>query len=164
MKKGRNKSVLHSGLENPKMNKNHSSYQSLFRMYGQIPSGYWNLEGWKGYVDVRDLCNTYIENGKKLPNITDPAGTGLQGDGLRQDPMTTELVGAEVGNPDYNNAEDLQSTGDNSINRLLGLDNINKEGDGDAWANVYQDIVGDMVSNEKSTNRHINHIKRGIWK
>ena len=33
MKKGRNKSVLHSGLENPKMNKNHSSYQSLFRMY-----------------------------------------------------------------------------------------------------------------------------------
>ncbi len=115
-------------------------------------------------MDVRALCNTYIENGKKLPNITDPAGTGLQGDELHQDPMTTELVGAEVGNPDYNNAEDLQSTGDNSINRLLGLDNINKEGEGDAWANVYQDIVGDMVSNEKSTNRHINHIKRGIWK
>ena len=40
----------------------------------------------------------------------------------RQDPLATELVGAEVGNLDDNDVEDQQSTGDDSTERLLGLD------------------------------------------
>ena len=80
----------------------------------------------------------------------------------RQDPLATELVGAEVGNLDDNGVEDQQSTGDDSTERLLGLDNINEEGElgeVDAQAKVYQDIVGDMVSNEENANRLINHIE-----
>ncbi len=34
----------------------------------------------------------------------------------------TEFVGAEVGNPDDDDVEDLQSTVDDSIDSLLGLD------------------------------------------
>ena len=41
----------------------------------------------------------------------------------RQDPLATELVGAEVGNLDDNDVEDQQSTADDSTERLLGLDN-----------------------------------------
>ena len=54
--------------------------------------------------------------------------TGLQGDGLRQDPMATELVGVADGNSDDDDVEDLQSTGNGCIDRLLSLDNMNKEG------------------------------------
>ncbi len=66
----------------------------------------------------------------------------------------TELVvGAEVGNPNDVDVEDPQSTGDDSIDRLLvpGLDNINDEGglgEVDACAKVYQDVVGETVSND----------------
>jgi hypothetical protein len=132
-----------------------------------MPGGYWHLDGWKGFVDARAIYITYIANGKKLPNITDPAPTGLQGDGLRQDPMATELVGVADGNSDDDDVEDLQSTGDDSIDRLLGLDNMNKEGKSgeiDALAKVYQDLVGDMVSNEENTNILIPEIEGGTWK
>ena len=63
-----------------------------------MPSGYWNLDGWKGYEDARALYTTYIGNGKKLPKITDPAATamGLRVDGLHQDPMETGLVGVRM--------------------------------------------------------------------
>jgi hypothetical protein len=53
--------------------------------------------------------------------------------------MATELVGVADGNSDDDDVEDLQSTGDDSIDRLLGLDNMNKEGKSgeiDAWAKV----------------------------
>jgi len=96
--------------------------RTIIQKYGQMPGEYWHLEGWKGFVDSRALYSTYIANGKKLPNITDPAPTGLQGDGLHQDPMATELVGVDDGNSDGDDdVEDLQLTGDDSIDRLLGL-------------------------------------------
>jgi hypothetical protein len=65
--------------------------------------------------------------------------------------------------------EDLQSTGDDdSIDRLLvGLDNMNEEGtlgEVDAWAKVYQDLVGDTVSNEENTNILIHDIEGGSRK
>ena len=145
---------------------NHPSCQSLIKKHGQMPCGYWNLDGWKGYNDATALYTTYIGNGKKLPEITDPAATatGLQVDGLQKDPMETILVGAEVGSPDDDNAEDLQSTSEDSINRLIGYDNLNKEGELgeiDALADVYQDILGETASNEGSanTNRLINWIR-----
>jgi hypothetical protein len=164
MKRGRKGSALHTGLENPKMNKNHPSYQSLIRKYGQMPGGYWHLEGRKVFLNDRALYSIYTANIKKLPNITDAAPTGLQGDGLRQDPMATELEGAEVGNPDEDDVEDLQATGDDS-NKLLGLDNINEEGElgeVDAWAKVDHDLVRNTASNEKNTNILINDIERGV--
>ena len=46
-------------------------------MGGKMPGGYWPLDGWNGFVDDRALYSTYIGYGKKLPNITDPAPTGL---------------------------------------------------------------------------------------
>ena len=61
MKRGRNGSALHNGLENPKMNKNHPSYQSLIQKFGQMPGGDWHLDGWKGFVDVRALYSTYCK-------------------------------------------------------------------------------------------------------
>ncbi len=118
-------------------------------------------------MDARALYSTYIANGKKLPNITDPAPIGLQSGGLRQDPMATELVGVEVGNPDDDDVEDLQSTGNDSIDRLLGLDNIKEEGklgEVDAWAKVYKDVVGVTVSNEENANILINDIEGGTQK
>ena len=43
--------------------------------------------------------------------------------------MATELVGVDDGNSDVDNdVEDLQSTGNGCIDRLLSLDNMNKEG------------------------------------
>ena len=132
-----------------------------------MPSGYWHLDGWKGFVDARAIYITYIANGKKLPNITDPAPTGLQGDGLRQDPMATELVSVADGNSDDDDVEDQQSTGDDSIDRLLGLDNMNEEGKSgkcDAWAKMYQDIVRDTISNEENTNILIHDIEGGTRK
>ena len=132
-----------------------------------MPGGYWHLDGWKSFVDARALYSTYIASGKKLPNITDPAPTGLQGDGLRQDPMATDLVSVADDNSDDDDVEDQQSTGDDSIDRLLGLDNMNKEGKSgevDAWAKVYQDLVGDTVSNEEKTNILIHDIEGGSRK
>ena len=77
--------------------------------------------------------------------------------------MATEfLVGVADGNSDDDDVKDLQSTSDDSIDRLLGLDNMNEEGKSgeiDAWAKVYQDLVGDTVSNEENTNILIHEIK-----
>ncbi len=89
--------------------KNHPSYQHLLRKYGQMPGGYWNIDGWKGYEDARALYNNYIWNSNKLPKI--------QVDEWLQNPMATESIAVEVDNADDNNAGDLQST-DDSIGRL----------------------------------------------
>jgi hypothetical protein len=82
--------------------------------------------------------------------------------------MATEfLVGVADGNSDDDDVKDLQSTGDDSIDRLLGLDNMKEEGKSgeiDAWTKVYQDLVGDMVSNEENTNILIHEIKGGTRK
>ena len=135
-----------------------------------MPSGYWSLGGWRGYKDARALYITFIGNGKKLPNITDPATTAtvLQVDEPHQDPMLTELVGTEIVYPDDDSVEDIQSTGEDSIDRLIliGHMNISKKGElgeVDEIPHVYQDTVGDQESNEESanTNRFINRDERG---
>ena len=68
----------------------------------------------------------------------------------------TTLLGAEVlGSPDDDNAEDLKSTSEDSIDRLTGYNYINKVeelGGVDTLTDVYQDILGDTESNEKSAN------------
>ena len=68
----------------------------------------------------------------------------------------TTLLGAEVlGSPDDDNAEDLKSTSEDSIDRLTGYNYINKDeelGGVDALTDVYQDILGDTESKEKSAN------------
>jgi hypothetical protein len=123
-----------------------------------MPSGYCNLDGWKGYEDARVLYNTYIWNGNKLPKI--------QVDEWLQNLMATESLAVEVGNADDNNAGDLQSTG-NIIGRLVGLDYTAEDGgffEANAWANNILDIVGDMESNEECTNRLVNYIEKDTWK
>ena len=73
-----------------------------------------------------------------------------------------DYIGVANDNLDDNDMEDLQSTGDDCIERLLGLDNMNEEGKSgeiEAWAKVYQDLVGDMVSNEGNTNILIREIE-----
>ena len=139
--------------------KNHPSYQSLIKKYGQMPGGYWNLDGWKGHEDARALYTTYIGNGKKLPKITDPSATatGLRVDELHQGPMETELLGIEIGNPNDDSVEDIQSAGEDSIDRLIGHMNINKKGklgEVDEVTHVYQDTVGDTELNEDNTSKH----------
>jgi hypothetical protein len=84
-----------------------------------MPGGYWNLDGWKGYKDARTLYITYIENGKKLPKITDPTTTA---------PGQRELIGTEIGNPDDDSVEEIKSTGEDTIDRLIDHMNINKKG------------------------------------
>ena len=75
------------------------------------------------------------------------------------------IIMINVNDVDYEKSiddKDLQSTGDDSIDRLLGLDNMNEEGKSgeiEAWANVYQDLVGDTVSNEGNINRLIREIE-----
>jgi hypothetical protein len=100
--------------------KNHPSYQSLIKKYGQMPGGYWNLDGWKGYEDARTLYITYIGNGKKLPKITDSATTA---------PGQRELIGTEIGNPDDDSVEEIKSTGEDTIDRLIDDMNINTKGE-----------------------------------
>ena len=81
--------------------------------------------------------------------------------------LLTELVHVADGNSDDNDVEDLQSTRDDSIDRLLGLDNMNEEGKSgkcDAWAKMYQDIVRDTISNEENTNILIHDIEGGTRK
>jgi hypothetical protein len=71
------------------------------------------------------------------------------------------------GNSDDDDVKDLQSTRDDSIDRLLGLDNMNEEGKSgkcDAWAKVYQYIVRDTISNEENTNILIHDIEGGTRK
>ncbi len=140
--------------------KNQPSYQSLIKKYGQMPCGYWNFDGWKGYKDDGALYTTNIGTGKKMPKITDRAttATGLRVDELRQDPKKPGLVGSELGNPDDNSVEDLQSTREDRINRLIG-----HKKEVDEMTNVYQDPVGDTESNEESTNTKIliNRNERG---
>ena len=100
--------------------KNHPSYQGLIKKYGQMSGGYWNLDGWKGYEDARTLYITYIGNGKKRPEITDRATTA---------PGQQELIGTEIGNPDDDSVEEIKSTGEDTIDRLIDHMNINKKGE-----------------------------------
>jgi hypothetical protein len=83
-----------------------------------MPGGYWNLDGWKGYEDARTLYITYIGNGMKLPEITDPATTA---------PGQRELIGTEIGNPDDDSVEEIKSTGEDTIDRLIDPDNSVEE-------------------------------------
>jgi hypothetical protein len=59
-------------------------------------------------------------NGKKLPEITDPATTA---------PGQRELIGTEIGNPDDDSVEEIKSTGEDTIDRLIDHMNINKKGE-----------------------------------
>jgi hypothetical protein len=152
MKRGRNGSALHTGLENPKMNKNHPSYQSLIQKFGRIPGGYWHLNWWKGFVDARA-----IQHILQMVRNCQTSQTQHQ-----QDYKVIDYIGVANDNLDDNDVEDLQSTGDDSIDRLLGLDNMNEEGKSgeiEAWAKVNQDLVGDTVSNEGNTNILIREIE-----
>ena len=76
------------------------------------------------------------------------------------------MVGTEIGDLDDNSVEDIESTGEDSIDRLIDHMNINKKGEMgevDEVTHVYQDTVGDTESNEESTNikRLINQNERG---
>ena len=51
--------------------RNHPSFLRLLEKYGQLPGGYWGLENWKGFDEATALYNSYINNGKKLPESTD---------------------------------------------------------------------------------------------